>query len=74
MIKLTTLNNKIYFHVIHINTTKNDNNVYDMYISFTQFYNLIVNESIAITIKKAIPQENDKNLKPRNEVVAKLYP
>jgi hypothetical protein len=32
-----------------------------------------VNESIAITIKKAIPQENDKNFKPRNEVVAKLY-
>ena len=66
MIKLTTLNNVIYFHIIKEDTLD------DIYISYTQMYNLIINENKAITIKQAIPENNDKNYKPRPEVIAKI--
>jgi len=66
MIKLTTLNNKLYMHVI------DEENLNDIYISYTQMYNLIINENTAITIKKAIPENNEKNFKARNEVIAKI--
>lgn len=67
MIKLTTLNNAIYFHII------DEKELNDIYISYTQMYNLIINENTTITIKKAIQPDNDKNYKPRNEVIAKIF-
>jgi len=67
MIKLTTLNNRIYVHMIEKETLKN------VYISYTQFYNLILNENNIITIKNAIQENNEKKYKPRPETVAKLY-
>jgi len=66
MIKLTALNNAIYFHVI------DEKELNDIYISYTQLYNLIINENKAITIKQAIPENNEKNYKPRPEVIAKI--
>jgi len=66
MIKLTTLNNKIYFHII------DENELNDLYISYTQMYNLIINENTTITIKKAIEPNNDKKYNPRPEVIAKI--
>jgi len=67
MIKLTTLNNAIYFHII------DEKELNDIYISYTQMYNLIINENTTITIKKAIPKENDKKYNPRPETIAKIY-
>ena len=67
MIKLITLNNNLYFHVID----KKELN--DIYISYTKMYNLIVNENTTITIKKAIEPNNDKKYKPRDEVIAKIF-
>jgi len=67
MIKLTTLNNKLYFHVI------DEKELNDVYISYTQLYNLILNKNKTITIKHAIKPGNDKNYKARNEVIAKIF-
>ena len=67
MIKLITLNNNLYFHII------DEKELNDIYISYTQMYNLIISENTTITIKKAIPEDNKKNYKPRNEVIAKLF-
>jgi len=67
MLKVTVLNNKIFMHAIDKESLK------DVYISYTQFYNLIQNFSNVITIKKAIEPNNPKNYKPREETIAKLY-
>ena len=68
MIKLVVVNNMLFHHVI-----KTSEPVKDMYLSHTQLYNLIINQGAGIVIKKAIEESNDKNYKPRDEVVAKLY-
>jgi len=68
MLKLTTINNKLYFHVI----SKTDKEINDVYISYIKMYNLIINQGSTITIKEAIPAENEKNYKPRPEVVGKI--
>ena len=66
MIKLTTLNNKLYFHAI------NEKELKDIYVSYTKMYNLIINENNAVTIKNAIQKDNEKKYKPRNEVIGKI--
>jgi len=71
MIKLTTLNNTIQFHVI--GEDELSKTLKDVYINLINFYNLTKNENQTITIKKAISENNDKNFRPRNEVVAKIY-
>jgi len=78
VIKLTTLNNQLYFHIIWEtlgnNSIKNagKTELHDIYISYTKMYNLIINEGEAITIKKAIDENNDKNFKPRPEIIGKI--
>ena len=67
MLKVTVLNNKIFMHAICEESLK------DVYISYTQFYNLIQNFANVITIKKAIQPDNPKNYKAREETIAKLY-
>ena len=66
MLKLTTLNNKLYFHAI------NEKELKDIYISYTKMYNLIINENNAVTIKNAIQKDNDKKYKARDEVIGKI--
>lgn len=67
MIKLTTLNNQLYFYLI------DEKSLFELYINYNKMYNLIINEGNAITIKKAIPEKNEKQYKPRNEVISRIY-
>ena len=67
--KLITMNNKIFIHII----TKNKNGeIYDIYLNQENITNLFNNKNISITLKKAIPENNEKNFKPRPETIGKL--
>jgi hypothetical protein len=66
MVKEIVLNKKIFYHCV------DPKNLKDIYVAKKDLYNMIINENIAIVIKKAIPENNEQNFKPRPEVLGKI--
>ena len=68
--KLITMNGKVFVHIIA--TDEKTQNLYDTYLNQQQITNLFNNKNTTITIKKHIPENNDKKFKPRGETLGKL--